>query len=242
MGETDGYSRASVQESSEPHRIESIFPEPETVPGNVAVAGYDERLLFIRQSLAVYSATCGAVAAAALALPSRWGWVESLALYLVGLIVLSAQRRLVTGPKSLFAELAVLTPTLLGLALLLQHVHEANWPVWVFGLTSACIGLYTALCGRDFSFLGMFVLATVGMSATLVASKWLFGVTWMELWTAFALGIAHIAYVAYDLAALLCRRRSGEHVQAAIDLYRDLLNFTTYSVRVLRHWQGYKFS
>ena len=51
------------------------------------------------------------------------------------------------------------------------------------------------------------------------------------------LNTGFIFYVVYDLSALLTRRRLGEEMGANADLFRDILNFTTYWARVRSHWR-----
>jgi hypothetical protein len=53
--------------------------------------------------------------------------------------------------------------------------------------------------------------------------------------------IGYICYFVYDLSMLVKRRRMGEEVAAVADLYRDLINFVTYSVRVYFHWRKFRF-
>ena len=53
--------------------------------------------------------------------------------------------------------------------------------------------------------------------------------------------IAYLAYFVYDLAALQTRRRLGQELGGVMDLYRDVLNFTTYPIRVVQHWRRHRF-
>lgn len=93
---------------------------------------------------------------------------------------------------------------------------------------------YVTLAGRDFSFLG--VAAFAMGSASLMAAGWAFAteLTWSEALTAAIVCISLVSYWVFDLAMILRRRRYREEVQAVVDLYRDLLNFVGFPVRLLR--------
>lgn len=93
---------------------------------------------------------------------------------------------------------------------------------------------YATLAGRDFSLLGVGTFA-MG-SASLMASGWALAteLTWSEALTSAIVCFALVFYWVFDLAMILRRRRYGEEIQAAVDLYRDLLNFVGFPVRLLR--------
>ncbi|HCD99673.1 MAG TPA: hypothetical protein DER07_01365, partial [Armatimonadetes bacterium] len=60
-----------------------------------------------------------------------------------------------------------------------------------------------------------------------------------SLW-GLAANAAYLFFLVYDLAAVLTRRLPKEEWGAVVDLYRDALNFLTYSVRVVRHWRKHR--
>jgi hypothetical protein len=66
-------------------------------------------------------------------------------------------------------------------------------------------------------------------------------VAWPEATFWGAAGLGYVLFFVYDLAALLSRRRLREVPAAVADLYRDLLNFITYSVRIVLHWRRFRF-
>jgi FtsH-binding integral membrane protein len=119
-----------------------------------------------------------------------------------------------------------------------RELQEGGFAVVLVLFAALAATLYAALCGRDFSFVGQFVLSWLAVS---IASGLLFfvgetaGNTVISGWV---LASAWLFYFVYDLAALLTRRKRGEEVHAIADLFRDILNFITYPWRVYRHWKS----
>jgi len=130
--------------------------------------------------------------------------------------------------------------TLLGTGEAPGALSAMQLEVWTLGLASLAVALYTLLCGRDLSFVGMFGLGAGFLLAVtlaiaellrLSAGAVLWGCTW---------GLAYLFFLVYDLASLQQRRRLGEETLAAADLYRDLPNFISYPFRVVQHWRGFR--
>ncbi|MFN3729081.1 MAG: hypothetical protein ACK4XJ_05150 [Fimbriimonadaceae bacterium] len=220
--------------------VPPYFPEPLTVPQNVADAPYDARLRFIRLVIVGYVLSVGAVVAVALSsIPGRPGPVAitGLAATLLALSMIRIATRLKPVEQVLSA---VLTPALVyfgGLVARDAIAHGA--PIWVIGAFAAYALLYVALAGRDFSFLGLYLVA---VGATVVTA---FGLAGRLGWPGAFVGWSVVAavgfgfYFVYDFAMLLTRRRRYEVWAAVLDLYRDVLNILTYSIRVYRHWRRF---
>lgn len=218
------------------------FPEPHTVPGCVDHHGYDEKVRFVKAALVGHLATVLAVAFCAaqvsLAVPDT-----ALAAWLVA--VFAALTILRHYSKSVAFEgwgsLILLTLAVPALGQLFREVHNAGYPVVALLAAAAFSGLYTLFAGRDFSFPGMVVVGSVALAgalAVLVRNSVLDPGSAPLGWIA---GTVYLAYVAYDLAMILKRRRPGEIPSAVADFYRDAFNFLTYPFRVARHWQNYEF-
>ncbi|MBV6458525.1 MAG: hypothetical protein HONBIEJF_01656 [Fimbriimonadaceae bacterium] len=217
--------------------VPPIFPEQIVIPGNIADASYMVRLGFIRR--VVYLHLIPVVVTAASSLywieppVARW-WM----LWLASLVVLSGLRAY-TAPRPLavavhWAALLVCCFTTGQFARELRYDGFATVLLVVAALAAT---LYAALCGRDFSFVGQFVMAWLAIILGAVALRVFSAQTGPEIISGWVLATAWLFYFVYDLAALLTRRRSGEEVFAVTDLVRDLLNFVTYPWRVIKHWR-----
>ncbi|MCH7946107.1 MAG: hypothetical protein IIC73_08870, partial [Armatimonadetes bacterium] len=118
---------------------------------------------------------------------------------------------------------------------------DSGSPVWIIGLGYVLASLYGVFCGRDFSFVGQVVLTIIVLTIILSATTLLSALAWPDAVRWGLLTLAYVSYYVYDLAALLSRRRLGEAPAAVADLYRDLLNFITYTVRIVLHWRRFRF-
>lgn len=222
--------------------VQPYFPEPIEVPGNIAAEPYGRRLQFIRRTVAWHWLSGAAIAwvavsAGGMAHMQRWGWGV-----LAMLVLLSLVRTVAVGSKLDLLLSSLFAPFLVVMAgLWLAGLHAIGWPVIALGIAVSCAGAYTLLCGRDFSFLGLFGLATMASIALVCAAAYFLRWTFTTAWVAALLAVGYLLFYAYDLASLLQRRRPGEEPAAAVDLYRDVLNFIGYSVRVIRHWRRYRF-
>lgn len=222
--------------------VQPYFPEPIEVPGNIAAEPYARRLGFIRRTVAWHAASAGAIAWVAvsverLASMHRWGWGV-----LAMLVILSFVRTVSMGSKLDLLLSSLLAPFLVVMfGLWLAGLHAIGWPVIALGVAVLCAALYTLLCGRDFSFLGLFALASVASIALVCVASYFFQWSFTTAWVAALMAVGYLLFYAYDLASLLQRRRPGEEPAAAVDLYRDVLNFVGYSLRVVQHWRRYRF-
>jgi hypothetical protein len=167
---------------------------------------------------------------------------EAVVVFLGCLLLLTIVRRILHGGWLDNAlSLVLLAPTVWSLGAMAHIGLEAGLPIWIPAVGYAYAGLYGALCGRDFSFVGQFVISAAALTATVLATMALQQVSVADGLFWLLAGLVYVGYFVYDLAALLSRRRLGEEPAAVADLYRDLLNFLTYSVRVYLHWKRYRF-
>lgn len=223
-------------------QIQPYFPEPIAVRGNVAAERYMVTLGFIRRTMLGHLLSSVAVAAMAAFVPAVLDAAAYATAFVGGLLALTMLRRFLDGgPIDSVTSLVLLVPTLWALSGLVRTGIDAGHPVWIVGACYAVATVYGAVCGRDFSFVGQFMvtlIATVVMLALLGITR---TTSWAEAFFWGAAGLGYVLFYVYDLAALLSRRRLGEEPAAVADLYRDLLNFTTYSVRIVLHWRRFRF-
>lgn len=222
--------------------VPPYIPAQIVIPGNVAEERYDVRVGFVKRVAMLHAGSVGVVLALSL-IP--WAatvpFSVGLGAFLAGLLGLSLVRGLVKRWRHEQRLSAVFVPVVVGgLAVMVRSAtFDSGYPLWVFGLPSLGHALYVAVCGRDLSFLGMFVLVAGGLSAFVLGAAWLdpaeqpYTLIWLAM-------VSYTAYFTYDLAAIQTRRRLGEEMGAVLDLYRDLLNFTTYPVRVIQHWRRHR--
>lgn len=221
--------------------VPPYVPQPIEIADNVAQAGYLVRLGFVRRVVFLHFVTGVLVAGmAVLPLPSLPP-VQAAGLTFILLVVLSMIRGLARGRMADVRFSAFLLPLLLlTLGLWMRALYDQGWAVWSLGIGLTGVQLYVALCGRDLSYVGMFVLSWLASSAAIVAVAWATRMPWLETATALTLNGSFLFYFVYDLAALLTRRRAGEEAGAVADLYRDVLNGITYPIRVWHHWREHR--
>lgn len=222
--------------------VPPFIPAQIVIPGNVAEERYDVRVGFVKRVAMLHAASVGVVLALALTpwaatIPFQWG----LAAFLAGLLGLSLVRGLVKRWRHEQRLSAVFVPLVVGgLAVIVRSATiDSGYPLWAFGLPSLGHAIYVAACGRDLSFTGMFVLVATGITVFALGASRIYPEEqpYSMLWLGM---VSYTAYFTYDLAAIQTRRRLGEEMGAVLDLYRDLLNFTTYPVRVIQHWRRHR--
>ncbi len=222
--------------------VQPYFPEPLHVEGNVADEEYGIRLRFIRRVVALHFLTGIGVFGAAMLVPS--GFTLSFAAGLFGLhLVALSTCRVLAGRKGLsdiVSSVMLLPGTMISLGFTLGLLNQEGVPMWPLGLSVALAASYTALCGRDFSFVGQFMLGAIASIAVILAGAYFERIDAGSAWVAIVFSVASLLYYVYDLAALLTRRRLGEEFAAVADLYRDSLNVLTYSFRVIQHWRRFR--
>jgi hypothetical protein len=221
--------------------VPNYVPDQLEVPGNVAEQPYPVRITFIRRVVALYVvsiAVAGGVSKIAEIFRNIWLSIGLLAAVLLGLEVwrILTRGRKIEAVVSTLA-LAVLLPVL-GMAV--ANLRFEGWPVWQFLAPPLCVGLYTMLCGKDFSFVGCHLLSLIASTVAIAGLAMTLDLSHAQILFALASSVLYLTYLVYDLASLLSRRRVGEEAAAVTDLYRDIFNFFGYFVRVVRHWQRHR--
>lgn len=221
--------------------IQPYFPEPEEVDGNIAAAAYEDRLRFIRRTIWLHAASLVVVMLVVWALPTSTPLREASLFFLGALVTLSLARTVTRGTRldSVLSSL-LLMPTLILVGVWLRSLHEDGWPVWSVAFSAMFVLCYSVFCGKDLSFLGMFSLCSIALAVVVAPLAFMGHATLNELSLPFALGVLYLLYYSYDLASLLQRRKPGEEVAAVADLYRDVLNFFGYALRVANHWRKFR--
>ncbi len=218
--------------------VPSYVPEQIEINGNVAEAKWSVIVGFIRRVTTMHLVTILVVAFLVDLPVAVMGLEASVPFLLAALIGLSLTRGIGKGKRWEQQLSWVLAPVMLvTLASLLRELGNLNWPIAAMVVGPAIACAYAWVAGRDLSFLGMFLFAAGISTAVLV--------TLCREWRIQAIEAAvvngvWVFYYVYDLAALLTRRRLGEEWGSVLDLYRDVLNVTTYPIRVLRHWVKYR--
>lgn len=220
--------------------IPNYIPEPDAIPENVTKEKYALRLVFIRQVVARFG-LCIALISGMVSFVSRPPLVPTV-LALLSLIAVCSLTRTLLRTKSKEYKVAEsqLGLLVLGYLALTAALLGVQFPVWSLLFGFGCFFVYTAFCGRDFSFVGAYTLSVI-VSSVLIASLAVFEHI-SPLTSAKALGwnAVGLLYVVYDLAALMSRRRKHETWAAVADLFRDVLNVFGYSYRVVRHWRRHR--
>lgn len=220
--------------------VPNYVPEPIEIPGNVTEEPYLVRLAFVRRVAILHFASLLVVFGIAY---SPWAPSREVSLWALGvtLITLAIQRVMLRrGSVESRASTFLLGPLLLVTGFALHHVQIAGYSLWTVLIGPGCALIYSLLCGRDFSFVGQFLLSLIASSTAIAALA--VGAPTSLADSRFAL-IANSAYLlfwVYDLASLLARRRLGEELAAVVDLYRDALNFFGYFVRCIGHWRKHR--
>ncbi|HWD37865.1 MAG TPA: hypothetical protein VG944_03395 [Fimbriimonas sp.] len=220
--------------------VPNYIPEPLEVPGNVTLDPYPTRVRFIRTVTYLHLGSLAVVGAlASVPLPQvRIG--ISLAILSVLLILMDVLRICLRG-KPLEAKIsgALLPVVLLVVAFAVIELQK-HFPVWAFAAGPAACGVYTLVCGRDYSFVGCFFLSWITSSVIIAALAAYFQLTPGQAAFGLSVNFAYLSYYVYDLAALLARRRRDEALAAVVDLYRDVFNIFGYLLRVIGHWKKHR--
>lgn len=221
--------------------IQPYFPEPITVPGNVADAKHRVRVAFVRRVVGWHCVSmCLVLGLAVLMRPVMSAGTSGFA-FLVCLIALTMVRRAFNGTRTDSTVSSILLlPTMFTLSQLLRQLYERGWPVVILVPVVLSLGLYVLLCGNDLSYIGQFCLCAGATLITIaIATLARYFTPWQGLEAAL-FSLVHLFYFVYDLSMLVKRRTNKEEFAAVADLFRDLLNFATYSVRVYLHWRRFR--
>jgi hypothetical protein len=221
--------------------VPNYIPEPLEVPGNVTQDRYPARMAFVRRVVFLHVLSL-LVLTGLTALPfPPVGWptvVGALALGLVGLDLLRIQTR--GKPFEAKASSFLLLPLLVVVAWAARETMAAGFPAWALATGPVAVALYTLVCGRDFSFVGCYLLSLVASTIGVAALSNAMGVEGIPAGTALLVNAAWLFYYVYDLASLMARRRRGEELAAVVDLYRDVFNIFGYIPRVISHWRKHR--
>jgi len=221
--------------------VPNYVPEPLEVPGNVTLASYLSRVRFIRRVTFLHLA--GMIFAAALAF-IRWpelGWLPPLASLSLVLAVLDLLRIWLRGQSSEASVSSLALPLILVFAAWsARELVVGKVPVWSALVGVGWSAVYAVACGKDYSFVGGYLLALIPSTIVLAALSIQFHYGGWEAAAALLFNAAYLFYFAYDLASLMARRREEEVLAGVVDLYRDVFNFFGYFVRVLRHWKKHR--
>lgn len=222
--------------------LPTYFPDPETVSGNVASEKHRPRVQFLRRVCIGHCAANLITAGLSIQLVSFAQIGQAAALFIVSLAALTLQRRFLDkGLLGVSLSVALAVPTVVFLAIVWGHLRILGLPVDVIVPISLAIGVYSALCGNDFSYWGQLTLSYLVCLGFLI---FMFRSGDMSVTQAIGgacLGFVYLFYFSYDLSMIVKRRRIGEELSGVVDFYRDLVNFVTYSVRVYLHWKRFRF-
>lgn len=218
--------------------IPPFFPEPIEAPGNVAGRSYDERLVFIRRlsGLLLGMALLSTSVAVWAPMPIYGAYA---AWALLGLAALHSLTRKINGlawTGYLFAPAMAMAWGWTG-----AWLHGLGWPTLVLPLTVAGAAIYVLVAGRDFSFVGQFVLGSFAMALGWIALFEAGLLVGLQFGWGWILGVAFLGYLTYDQAMILKRRRPDEALASVCDLTSDLLNWISYGGRVWAHWRRFKW-
>lgn len=218
--------------------VPNFVPEPLQIPGNVAEAPYRRRLVFVRRASALHFLTVG-VAAGFSFLPAPAVGPGPPLVLLVGCLTLLQGTRAVARGRAHENRLSALPflGTLLAAGLLAREAERVGVPLWPAALGVAVTQGYSALCGRDYSFVGCGALSGILTTILTAAIAHRSGEPPVA---AIIAGLVACVYVPYDLASLLSRRREGDEAGAVVDLWRDLLNGLGWVPRVIAHQRRHR--
>lgn len=221
--------------------VPPFIPQPIEVPGNVAEERRTVCLRFIRRTVTFHFLSAVGIVVVSL-LPMPMVPLEvSGAVALALLLVLSMVRNLAKGyPADLKISVALAPIFWFFTGVALGSLGRSGLPVWAIGVGLPFSVAYTFLAGKDHSFMGHFALSLVASSIAIGAVVAIFNVPYPTSAWALAINAVYLSYFVYDLAAILTRRLPREEWGAVVDLYRDVLNVLTYSVRVYKHWKTHR--
>jgi hypothetical protein len=221
--------------------VANYLPEPESRPGSVNKERYAVRVQFIRNVTYRLIAVSFIIALVAYLTPARETNASAIWVFFGFLFGLSILRTVLLNQVYEAKLAGGLLPLLVVVSAVAARASLGlHFPVWsvLFGLTA--LGMYTLVCGRDYSFVGGYVLAMIFSNVAIAAYMVAIGAptsqsTYAILWN--SLGCL---YFQYDLAAMMYRRLRGETWAAVTDLFRDMFNIIGWLPKVVRHWYRHR--
>ncbi len=221
--------------------VPNYIPEPEQVPGNLTTVLYAQRLQFIRQTLRRFVGAVAMIVGVGMLVPRTGDTLRLTIELLVCLLLVSSIRTFSRGTPAEPKVTAYTLPIVIGFfAVASRAWTTAGFPTWSVLVGIACFGIYASLCGRDFSFVGGYVLSLIFSSVLISFIMVEEGMTGPRSAQALLWNAGGLFYLVYDLAALLSRRRPNESWAASVDLFRDVFNFLGYFPRVMIHWNRHR--
>jgi len=220
--------------------VPNYVPDPIEIPGNVTEEPYRARLGFVKRVSLLHFLSLlvvGTIAYAPYA-PERRVAFWSLGVFLVALAVIRVALR--KGRTEARVSGILLLPLLTVVGFALNHVRQDGWPIWTVIIGPGCAIIYATLCGRDYSFVGQYLLSLIASSTAIAALAVAAPSTLADARFALIANGLYLSYYVYDLASLLARRRLREEFAAVVDLYRDVLNIFGYIVRCIGHWRKHR--
>lgn len=221
--------------------VPNYVPEPIEVPGAVADQPYRTRVRFLRRVSALH-----VVSIALISILTRIPWPTAdyrfpLVALVVLLVGLDLPRIFWRGkPLETYTAAAGLVLVLPCAAWTCASLQRLGFPTWPLAVGPVASLIYSILCGRDYSFVGAFLLSLIASIAFIAAVCGQYALTTsMAVWS-FLANLVYLFYVLYDLASIQSRRRVGEELAAVTDLYRDVFNVFGYVPRVVRHWRRHR--
>ena len=212
------------------------------MPGNVTREPYAKRLKFIRETLYRFSTWVLVVTLLAWAIPREIARDSRLILVWVATIVAISLVRTIGRGKSWEVQTAPGQAVIcIGTtALAARSATAFHVPAWSILAGIGCFVIYSMVCGRDFSFVGGYVLALISSSTIIAFVMVEEAMTSLQSWQAILWNAGALLYLVYDLASLMCRRKRNEVTAASVDLFRDILNPFGWIPRVVMHWYRHR--
>lgn len=221
--------------------VPNYIPQPIEIAGNVAEAKWSDKLLYLRRFTlwTLWSLLLAVIF-------SQWinFHVPLLAAtaMLVGSVTFLAIARNFTRNSTwegwISIPLFVITLAFLGIFSI--QMTAVGWPIGSAIVGISCASLYAYFCGRDFSFIGQWVLSLIVSNVALASYCLVHHISTFQSAHSLVINSVILTYFCYDSASIMSRRRIGEESLASIDLYRDVLNFFGYSVRCWQHWKRHQ--
>lgn len=221
--------------------VPNYIPQPVEIPGNVTGEKWPVKLRFLRIVTAWHLGSVVVLVLTSLLPLPPVALVTTIVALFVALLLLCLVRILTRGTAwDLRVSVALLPAILVLIAVIAKTLLQRGFPAWTPLVGLGASAAYTSLCGRDFSFLGQFVLSLITSAVMVAVIAVIVGMnSKMAAW-GMAANALFLTYYCYDLASLMSRRRLGEELAATVDLYRDVLNVFGWIVRCARHWRRHR--
>src|SRR5579871_2575144 len=158
--------------------VPNYIPPPVEIPNNVTQERYPVRLGFIRRVAVLH--LCSLVAIGLLSQVEFFKTTLPLSLIELGIVLLFLSLvRIATRATKLDQILSLATFPVLAimLATVIRCLATEGLSVWGVIVGAACSAIYALLCGRDFSFVGQFMLSLIVSSVVLAIAATTIGLS-----------------------------------------------------------------